>query len=220
MADAAKTAAKTAAMLLVGLTALGALAMIAPGPARAANAEEAKVGIGPAPRPTPNYSPVPGSTVSGDSPLAQLANWFNGDAQSAVDLAYQFPTPPDGNGASCWTAGAQLGAIMKAHPNILTGKAMTDLEALRLATMQARLICNNMACRTVAEELASGVKNVTSSLPVSINLPTVNVVADICQNIPTLASVPLPTPSPTSSLAPTSSASPAPSPAASSTPAP
>lgn len=140
--------------------------------------------------------------ATSSSPLVAIANWFSGDAQSAVALAYQFPSLPDGNGAACWTAGAQLGAIMKAHPSLLTGKAMTDIQALRLAVMAARQICNNQACQTVAAESASALKKVVQALPVNVKLPTQNAFIDACDDIPTLASAPLPTPSPTPATTP------------------
>jgi hypothetical protein len=136
-------------------------------------------------------------------PLATLASQFAGDAAKATALATSIPGLIDGNGAACWQSGATLGAVMTAHPNLLTGNAMEDLEALRLATAAARQICNNPACGTVFEELATGIKTMNGALPISVNLPTQNIFVDACLHIPTIAMVPAP--------APTASPTPAPS---------
>ena len=156
--------------------------------------------MSPTPNLNPNSSPSGGGILSGGSILQQIANYFAADPQAAIDLAYDFPTPPDGNGPMCWVQGGQLTAILKAHPAILTGKPETDMEAWRLATMRARAICDNTACQTIAQEFASGLKTMA---PIDLPLPTQNAFSDVCLHVPHLASVALPTPEPTVSPTPT-----------------
>ena len=199
----AKASSGTVGVLMIGLLAATLLAFGAPSTVRAAESAR-PVATGPIIDPLGLNKKLAGTSAetedASNNIFQQIANWFSADPQEAIDLAYAFPTPPDGNGPMCWAQGGALIAIIKAHPLILTGKPETDMEAWRLATMRARTICDNTACQTIAQEFASGIKTMS---PVPITLPSVNAFSDICLHVPHLASVALPTPEPTVSPTPT-----------------
>ena len=127
------------------------------------------------------------ATAAQDGPLAALADILASDFASAGTLATS-TSIKDGNGAACWAAFAPLGEVLKAHPNVFTGKLATDIEAKRLAIIAARNLCNNVACNTIFTEEAVMEQKFISNLPVtiSVNATPVNVFAQACANVPTL----------------------------------
>ncbi len=127
------------------------------------------------------------ATAAQDGPLAALADILASDFASAGPLATA-TSIKDGNGAACWAAFAPLGEVLKAHPNVFTGKLATDIEAKRLAIIAARNLCNNVACNTIFTEEAVMAQKFISNLPVtiSVNATPVNVFAQACANVPTL----------------------------------
>lgn len=116
--------------------------------------------------------------------ITQIGNVFSADVVSAEALSTAVPALQDGNGAACWTAGTNLASVVKLHPLPISGSALTDLEALRLATAAAEQICSNPACNQVFAELSNGV----SQLGVSITVPSLS---SLCAKVPHVAMVPV-----------------------------
>jgi hypothetical protein len=210
----APKAGAVAKALLIGLLALGAWSVVSPIAARAANAgaDEVKVANGPVVRPPSPFTPSAPTPAAGDAagPLSDLADLFASDFAGAASLATE-TSIKDGNGQACWTAFGPFGELVKAHPHVFTGKLATDLEAQRLLVMNARKLCDNVACQTVFTEAATAISKVTSVLPVSINVNVtpVNLFAKACADVPNIAVVAPtvePTPTPTVSPTPTPSA--------------
>ena len=211
---ATKAASGVVGALLIGLLALGAWSIVSPIAARAANAgaDEVKVANGPVVRPPSPFTPSAPTPAAGDAagPLSDLADLFASDFAGAASLATE-TSIKDGNGQACWTAFGPFGELVKAHPHVFTGKLATDLEAQRLLVMNARKLCDNVACQTVFTEAATAISKVTSVLPVSINVNVtpVNLFAKACADVPNIAVVAPtvePTPTPTVSPTPTPSA--------------
>ena len=140
-----------------------------------------------------NSTPTSNGTTSGSAagPLGELNGLFASDFAAAAKLATS-TSIKDGNGQACWMAFQPLGEVINAHPEILTGKLATDIEAKRLAVIAARNLCNNVACNTVFTEEANMAQNFVKSLPVSvtINATPVNLFANACAAIPTLQVAP------------------------------
>lgn len=189
---ATAAAAKVAGVLLVALLAVGLLALPAP-QARAAGREGPStppVATGPIIDPL-GLNKTTGATTAvaaaANGPLAELAELFASDFASAVALATA-TSIQDGNGQACWKAFSPFGELVKAHPNVFSGKLATDLEAQRLIVIAARNLCNNVACSTVFTELATAVSKITTALPLSINVNVtpVNVFAKACADVPTI----------------------------------
>ena len=208
---AVKAASGVVGALLIGLLALGAWSIVSPTVARAANAvaDEVKVANGPVVRPPSPFIPSAPTPAAGDAagPLSDLADLFASDFAGAASLATE-TSIKDGNGQACWTAFGPFGELVKAHPHVFTGKLATDLEAQRLLVMNARKLCDNVACQTVFTEAATAISKVTSVLPVSINVNVtpVNLFAKACADVPNIAVVAPtvePTPTPTSTPSPT-----------------
>jgi hypothetical protein len=131
-------------------------------------------------------------TASQPGPLGELNGLFSSDFAAAAKLATS-TSIKDGNGLACWTAFQPLGEVINAHPELLTGRLATDIEAKRLAVIAARNLCNNVACNTVFTEEASMAQGFVKNLPVSlsINVTPINLFAQACAAIPTLQVAPL-----------------------------
>ncbi len=134
-------------------------------------------------------------TPSGDGgmtgtmgPIGQIAGIFASDVKAAEALAISIPDLQDGNGAACWTAGADLAAVVKAHPDPLTGRGLTDLEAMRLSMAATEKICSNPACNQVFAELANGVAQMGL---ISLPVPSLS---SLCAKVPHVSMVAPPAP--------------------------
>lgn len=134
------------------------------------------------------------ATVATDV-ITQIGNVFSADVSGAESLATAIPDLQDGNGAACWKAGTSLSAVIKLHPLPVTGSALTDLEALRLATAAAEQLCSNPACNQVFAELSNGV----SQLGVGITVPSLSA---LCAKVPHVALVPVSTAAPAANFTP------------------
>lgn len=142
------------------------------------------------PIPLPNLPiPLTNPLTAATDVITQIGNVFSADVGSAESLSTAIPGLQDGNGAACWTAGTNLAAVIKLHPLPISGHALTDLEALRLATAAAEQLCSNPACNQVFAELSNGV----SQLGVSITVPSLSA---LCSKVPHVAMVPVSTPAP------------------------
>jgi len=140
--------------------------------------------------PTTTGSSSKTETENEDGPLSELSSLFASDFASAAKLATD-TSIQDGNGQACWTAFGPFGELVKAHPHVFSGKLATDLEAQRLLVMDARKLCDNVACQTVFSEAANAVSKLTSNLPISVNvnITPINLFAKACNNVPNIAVV-------------------------------
>lgn len=130
-------------------------------------------------------------------PFNDLADFINSDAAEAAKLAIEIPDLQDGHGQICWLAMGQFTAVLKAHPIPLTLKAMSDLEALRLAAMAANNVCRNASCGQVFNDLANGVQQV-APINLGIPIPSLN---SLCSKVPQVSVIP-PVPMPVAVPAP------------------
>ena len=171
-----------ASLLVLALLASPALAKEKPFP----NADGSET-------PTPaSANAAAAKSSSGSSVIDDVANFINGDVVGAAKMAAE-PPNVDGNGYACWTAGQPLSAQIKEHPLLFTLHGATDIEAQRKLVKAARDVCDNLACQQVSTDLAIGIQQVISSLPISINGPlNINVFQSACLKIPHLAFVPIP----------------------------
>lgn len=212
-AAAVKAASGVVGALLVGLLFAAALAIVAP-QARAASSSATPNVSGPLIIDPLHLNSAAASAAAKDDdsgaggPLSDLASLFASDFASAATLATA-TSIKDGNGQACWTAFGPFGELVKAHPHVFSGKLATDLEAQRLLVMNARKLCDNVACQTVFTEAATAVSKVTSALPVSVNVNVtpINLFAKACADVPNIAVV-------APSAEPASAASPTPAPTA------
>lgn len=122
-------------------------------------------------------------------PFNDLADFISSDALAAAKLAIAIPDLQDGHGQKCWLSMMQFTAVIKAHPIPITLKAMTDIEALRLAAMAANNVCRNPSCTQVFADISNGIQQVS---PVPIPIPSLN---SLCSKVPIVtvdAPVPMP----------------------------
>jgi hypothetical protein len=123
-----------------------------------------------------------GSIFSGggksQSPIAALIEMLT-DTDDAINLATSIPAVQDPVGGSCWKSFGGISAVSKAHPNLLTGKASADLEALRLVHIALNQVCANPNCGQMWNDLSNAVAALRPvPLPMSLT--------SICAKIPVI----------------------------------
>ena len=64
----------------------------------------------------------------------------------AITLSTSIAGLNDPVGNACWQQFGPLGELIKAHPLLVSGKAASDIEALRLAAIGLNQICANPNC--------------------------------------------------------------------------
>lgn len=125
-------------------------------------------------------------------PFNDLADFINSDAAEAAALAIAIPDLQDGHGQQCWLAMGQFTAVLKAHPIPITFKAMSDLEALRLASIAANKVCSNPHCTQVFADLSNGIQQV-APINAGIAIPSLNSLCSKVPQVPVVAPVTVPT---------------------------
>lgn len=123
-----------------------------------------------------------GIAGAGNDVLNQIAAYVDNDLDAAITLSTSIPGMEDGNGHDCWVVSRGLGDVVRKHPLVLTAKAATDIQALRLAVVAARRICDASSCQKVSLDAATFV----GTLGVGI---AINPLTSICTKVPNIALV-------------------------------
>lgn len=140
------------------------------------------------------------ATTPAGSPLKALLEMLT-NTDDAIALSTSIPQVQDPVGGSCWKSAGGISAVVKAHPDVLTGKVAADLEALRLVHIALNQICANPNCGQMWNDL----QNVQAALqPAPLPLSFTS----LCAKIPVIGTAAAQSAPPL--VAPTSTTSPKP----------
>jgi hypothetical protein len=108
------------------------------------------------------------------------------DISGAITLSTQIPGLQDPVGNACWQQFGPIGDLMKAHPLVLSGKAASDIEGLRLLAIGLNQICANPNCGQMFVDATNAV-TALAAVPLPISLQS------LCAKVPVIGTSAVPT---------------------------
>jgi hypothetical protein len=108
------------------------------------------------------------------------------DISGAITLSTQIPGLQDPVGNACWQQFGPIGDLMKAHPLVVSGKAASDIEGLRLLAIGLNQICANPNCGQMFVDATNAV-TALAAVPLPISLQS------LCSKVPVIGTSAVPT---------------------------